>query len=230
MTKAMENLMRVRSIGSNFHVLRDEKGLFLIDGGFVGGLCSLRRSLVERGWEQEKIVGIILTHGHLDHILNVGRLAEETGAWIAAPRLDIQQYQGLQEYGGWARVTGMLEAIGRPLLGFKRFVPDRLLDDDDTLDVWHGLRAVTFPGHTAGHMGFYCEGLKLLFSGDLFASYEHFSHPPPRIFNSDPQRVWPAIEKALSLDLRGVLPCHGDDSSPEIHLERMRRMFEKRPS
>lgn len=228
MSVAIENLVRVRSIGPGFHVLRDEKGLVLIDAGFVGGIRSLRRSLCERGWANEKIVGIILTHGHLDHILNVGRLVAETGAWICAPRPDLAQYQGRQDYEGWARVTGMLESIGRPLLGFKGFVPDRLLDDGDVLDVWHGLRAVSFSGHTAGHMGYYCDARRLLFSADLFASYEHFSHPPPRIFNSDPGGVLPSIEKALGLDLRGVLPNHGDDASPEIHLERMRRMFDRR--
>lgn len=220
----IETSLRIRTIGANFHVLRDGKGLHLIDAGFFGGVKCLWRALREKGWEREKIAGIILTHGHLDHILNVARLAKETGAWIAAPRLDAAQYRGRQRYRGWARVTGILEAIGRPVLGFGEFTPDRLLDDEDTLDVWDGLRAVHLPGHTAGHTGFYCEARKLLFSADLFASYRHFTHPPPRIFNSDTSSMQASLEKALSLDLHGVLPNHGDAAAPEIHLERLRRM------
>lgn len=224
----MENYLRIKTIGANFYVLRDSKGLYLIDSGFVGGVKCLWRALREKGWGHEKIAGIILTHGHLDHILNVGQLAKETGAWIAAPRLDAAQYQGQQKYQGWARVTGILEATGRPVLGFRKFTPDRLLDDGDMLDVWDGLRAVHLPGHTAGHTGFYCEERKLLFSADLFASYAHFTHPPPRIFNSEPEQMGASVEKALSLDLRGVLPNHGDAAAPEVHLERLRRMFDRK--
>ncbi len=42
----------------NFYVLRDSEGLYLIDGGFIGGRNSLRRALKERGWDGERIVGM----------------------------------------------------------------------------------------------------------------------------------------------------------------------------
>ena len=89
-----------------FYVLRDSKGLYLIDCGFIGGRQLLQRALKKRGWDSCPIIGIIVTHGHLDHILNVGRLAQETGAWIAAPRLDESHYSGCPKYNGLARITG----------------------------------------------------------------------------------------------------------------------------
>ena len=109
-----EDLLQVRSLGVNFYVLRDAVGLYLIDGGFIGGRRKLGRALQEKGWDQDPIVGIILTHGHLDHILNVGRLADATGAWVAAPRLDVPHYHGHPVYRGAARFTGCIEAIGAP--------------------------------------------------------------------------------------------------------------------
>jgi glyoxylase-like metal-dependent hydrolase (beta-lactamase superfamily II) len=216
-----EDLLQVRSPGVNFYVLRDSKGLHLIDGGFIGGRYLLRRALEKRGWDSERIVGIIVTHGHLDHILNIGRIAEETGAWIAAPRLDASHYQGCPSYRGFSRITGFLEAIGRPLLGFRKFTPTRLLDHGDSLDVWNGLTVINLPGHTTGHCGFYSEHHKLLFCADLFASYGGISHLPPRIFNSDGPEIPNSVAKALELDLVGVLPNHADSSSPVIHLERL---------
>ncbi len=219
-----DDLLCVRTPGVNFHILRDGKGLYLIDAGFIAGGWWLRRALRKRGWENERIAGIIVTHGHLDHILNVKAIAASHGAWIAAPRLDAAHYTGDARYHGWARVTGMLEGIGRPLLGFKPFVPDRLLDDGEMLDVWHGLRAIHLPGHTAGHMGFYCEKLRLLFSADLFASYGIHPHPPPRIFNSDGRMILRSMKKALSLGAGGLLPNHGDRAAPEIHLKRLRKL------
>lgn len=83
-----DDLLQVRSFGANFYVLREPKGLTLTDGGFVGGRRFLRRAMERRGWAGERIAGIVVTNGHLDHILNVGRIAAESGAWIAAPRMD----------------------------------------------------------------------------------------------------------------------------------------------
>lgn len=222
-----EDLLQVRTPGVNFYVLRDANGLYLIDGGFIGGRDLLRRALMNRGWDTEHIAGIIVTHGHLDHILNIGRLAEETGAWIAAPRQDASHYEGCPEYHGAARITGYLEGIGRPLLGFRKFTPTRLLDDGDYLDVWHGLRVIHLPGHTAGHSGYYCERRKLLFCSDLFASYEHLSHLPPPFFNSAGSDIPKSVSTALELDLVGVLPNHCDRALPEVHLERLNALNQR---
>lgn len=216
-----EDLLQVRSFGVNFYVLRDSHGLYLIDCGFAGGRFLLRRALRTKGWDTERIIGIVVTHGHLDHILNVGRLAEETGAWVAAPRLDALHYQGCPLYQRAAKVTGWLEAMGRPLLGFRKFTPTRFLDHGDSLDIWHGLTVIHLPGHTDGHSGFYCERRKLLFCGDLFASYNRFSHLPPGIFNHDSAEIPKSVSRVLELDLDGVLPNHGDRSPAELHLERL---------
>lgn len=88
------DILQVKAPALNFYVLRDASGLYLIDGGFIGGRLLLRAALRRRGWEKEPIRGIIVTHGHLDHILNVAPVAEESGAWIAAPKLDETHFAG----------------------------------------------------------------------------------------------------------------------------------------
>lgn len=220
-------MMRVRTPLVSFHVLRDESGLVLIDAGFVGGVSSLYSGLRRRGWERVPIRGILITHGHLDHTLNVARLAQEHGAWVAAPRADADRYLGRDSSRGWGRVGGLLEAVGRPVLGFRPFVPDRWIDDGEEIAVAGGLRAVHLPGHTEGHTGYHWEKRGLLFCGDLFASFGRWSHLPPAILNSDSRAMVASVGKALSLDLAGVLPNHAEGAAPAEHLRRLRMLADR---
>jgi glyoxylase-like metal-dependent hydrolase (beta-lactamase superfamily II) len=217
-----DDILQVRAPALCFYVLRGSDGLYLIDGGFIGGRHLLARALRKRGWDREPIKGILVTHGHLDHILNVAPIAKASGAWIAAPRLDALHIQGRYAYRGLARICGALEGIGRPILGYTAFPVDRWLDDLSEVPVWHGLTAIHLPGHTDGHIGFYCARLRLLFCADLFASYGAIPHLPPDIFNSCPQHIPASVSRALSLDLAGVLPNHCDKASPATHLTRLR--------
>lgn len=223
----MEDVLAVRSVAVTFYVLRSGDGLYLIDAGFVGGLRLLRRELVRKGWDGMPIRGIVLTHGHIDHVMNVARLARETGAWVAAPRGDTDHYEARYEYRGPARVCGAMEAICRGVFGYEKFRVNRWLDDGDELEVWNGLRVVSLRGHTEGHSGYYCAERRLLFCGDLFASPRRGGVLPPGIFNSKPGLIPGSVAKALSLDLKGVNPNHGSMATPGEHLRRLRGLHER---
>ena len=222
-----DDLLLVGTTLLRFFVLKDADGLYLIDSGFVDGPRLLRSALKRRGWDKLPVRGILLTHGHLDHILNTVPFAEKYGAWVAAPRLDAAGCLGTARYTGRARVTNVLEAVGRKLFRFRPITPDKWIDHDTTFDIWGGLRAVHLPGHTPGHMGFLAERHGLLFSGDLFNSSMGLGIYPFDIFNADPKAIPASIAAAAGMDLAGVIPNHGDDVPPAEHLRRLRALCER---
>lgn len=223
-----DDLLQVRTFGACFYVLRESSGLYLIDTGFIGGPSALAHALRQRGWAQEPIRGIILTHGHLDHVFNVASIARASGAWVAAPRLDQLHCEGRFPYRGLARICGALEAIGRMVLRFEPLIVTRWFDDQTEFPIWHGLRAIHLPGHTDGHMGLYSESRKLLFCADLIASFARISHFPPNFLNTHPEQIPASVAKALALDPGGILPNHCDAAMPAEHLRRLRLLQKKK--
>jgi glyoxylase-like metal-dependent hydrolase (beta-lactamase superfamily II) len=218
------DLLIVRTFIVQFFVLRDGEGLYLIDTGFIGGQRALHAALVARGWETLPIRGILLTHGHLDHVRNAPALAAQHAAWIAGPERDLEHYENRARYTGLGRVAGVAEWAGRRLLLQPSFKLDRLLKDGDELSIWGGLRVVALPGHTHGHCGYYSAKHRLLFSGDLFASFGFGPQIAPAYLNQDNTEARRSIHRALELTLDGVLPCHADGASPERQLEYLRKL------
>lgn len=216
------DLLIVRTWIVRFFVLRDGNELYLIDTGFIGGRRALRRALIARGWDKFCIRGILLTHGHLDHVRNAPAFAQEHGAWVGGPERDLEHYENRARYTGLGRVAGIAEWIGRRLLRQSSFSPDRLLNDGDELPIWGGLRVIALPGHTHGHCGYYSAKHRLLFSGDLFATFGLRPQIAPAYLNQDNAEARRSIHRALELPLDGVLPCHADKMPPERQLEYLR--------
>jgi glyoxylase-like metal-dependent hydrolase (beta-lactamase superfamily II) len=100
--------------------------------------------------------GILVTHGHFDHLLGVADLAEGTGAPVHMPEGERMLLESPDE-----RFTA-----GHAL---RAYAPDVLLEGGETIDV----AGITFevlvvPGHSPAHIAYHAYGC--LFSGDvLFA-------------------------------------------------------------
>jgi hydroxyacylglutathione hydrolase len=118
-----------------------------------GDATELRLMLARLG---TSCAGILVTHGHWDHLLGVADLAEGTGAHVY-----------MAEDERW-----LLESpppVTPPGVTLRPYTPDVLLHGGETIAVAGiDFQVLSVPGHSPAHLAYYADGC--LFSGDvLFA-------------------------------------------------------------
>jgi glyoxylase-like metal-dependent hydrolase (beta-lactamase superfamily II) len=141
-------------IGTNCYVVRSgasAEGAVVVDPS--GDATELRLTLARLGARCE---GILVTHGHWDHLVGVADLATGTGAPVYMPegeRMLLEQ-------------PGVFAPVGS---GYGAYTPDVLLHGGEVVEVAGiSFDVLSVPGHSPAHVAYHSEGC--LFSGDvLFA-------------------------------------------------------------
>ena len=100
-----------------------------------------------------RCAGILITHGHFDHLGGVADLAEGTGAEVWMPEGERERLERFPEFAP-------VGVQGRP------HAPEHLVSGGETVEVAGiSFECLAVPGHSPAHVAFYADGE--LFSGDL---------------------------------------------------------------
>jgi glyoxylase-like metal-dependent hydrolase (beta-lactamase superfamily II) len=145
-----------------------------------------------------RVTGIVVTHGHIDHVGAAARLHAQTGAPVYMSALDRPQMDLLEMQAKWIGVpTPEQPAIDVPL------------EDGDTIRLASGvLQVLHTPGHTQGSISLLLADENKLVAGDtLFRDSIGRTDLP----GGDGRRILASIkEKLLPLDdALIVIPGHG---------------------
>ncbi|WP_029404977.1 MBL fold metallo-hydrolase [Vibrio splendidus] len=173
------------------------EGIVVDPGGDVEQLAAIIEEL------GVKVVNLVLTHGHLDHVGGTVPLAEILNVNIVGPhKADNFWLQGLENQS---------QMFGFPLC--KAFEPNTWLEEGDKVTFGNQvIDVIHTPGHTPGHVVLFSEQARMAFVGDvLFNGAIGRTDFPQGDFNtliaSIKTKLWP-----LGSDVRFV-PGHGPEST-----------------
>jgi hydroxyacylglutathione hydrolase len=194
--------LEVTPVAQNCRVLVDDaqKRAIVVD---PGGEVDVIKELLSR--DALTLDQIWLTHSHFDHCGGVAELKEATGAVLVAhPGESLFRQHVLTAVERWQL----------PLDGFRNCPePDRALLGGERLE-WSGytFHVLPTPGHSPGHLAFYCPQEGFVLSGDaLFQGSIGRTDLPG---GNHQELIESIIGQLLSLsDSTQVLSGHGPDTT-----------------
>lgn len=128
--------------------------------------------LGKRGWT---LGHIFITHHHGDHVNGIAALKAAHGSHVVGPLSEADKIKGL----------------------------DELVSEGDRVTAGpFSASVIATPGHTLGHIVYWFEGLKLLFSGDTM-----FAMGCGRLFEGSPAQMWDSLGKLAALPDDTVVYC-----------------------
>lgn len=198
----------------NAYVAIGQDGLWLIDGGLGNEHCQsiLRAGIEKLGYRFEDIRGLIVTHGHNDHV-GAAEAILSCGGQLLAHRVEATHGRALFFDEQWLQRNGM-PPDGAERDRWHEFTwpePTRLLEDGERLR-WGNLdlQAIWCPGHTPGLVCLYEPNRKLLFTTDHVMRRAPAPIGVRNTGNENPLLDYlGSVDKLKAFDVETVLPGHG---------------------
>lgn len=147
-------IVPVTAFQQNCSIIWDQdKNAAVIDAG--GDAETLIQFIEQQGLNLQKL---LITHGHLDHIMAVDTLKKHFAVEVLGSHQDDQVL--------FEQLPDICAQYGFPPV--PAFLPDSWLAEGDTIQVGAlNFHVRHLPGHSPGHIGFFDFDNKVVFSGDV---------------------------------------------------------------
>ena len=223
-----------------FYVRIEGGGWILIDAGMAGSATAISRG-AEALFGPDPPRGILLTHGHFDH---VGALTRLLAVW------DVPVYAHPFEF---PHLTGRLAyprpdpTVGGGLIAWSSFLFPRgpydvgpallALPPDGRVPIAPAWIALHTPGHTAGHVSFLRPDDGVLIAGDAVTTTQQESaiavatqrlalNGPPAYFTTDWDAARWSVQRLAGHRIEHLLSGHGQPMAGEAMRRDLRDLAE----
>ena len=190
--------------GMELWLLDCPEGTVLVDTGMGdAALEKIEAELASMGKRWRDVRLVLITHRHGDHIRNLARVAELTGAPVKA---QAEEAPAIREQTG-VEVEGLDHGARLPHCG--------------------GIEVVHVPGHSAGNCCYYLPRRGVMIAGDtVFGDEEGNLIPPPERYCLDVRQATEEIKRLLDYEFDAILYTHGRDVTRNAR-DRVRELVER---
>jgi glyoxylase-like metal-dependent hydrolase (beta-lactamase superfamily II) len=219
-----EGVWGMKDIFVNVYFVSGDDGWVLIDAGLKTSYTKIKSVAAQLFGEGVAPAGIVLTHGHFDHIGSLRMLASDWDVPIYAHHLETPYLTGKSAYPPADSSVG-----GGLMSALADFYPNEPIDLSGTIKslpfsqeipVLPSWRYIHTPGHTPGHISLWREEDKVLIVGDAFVTTKQESafstltqlkmlSGPPKYFTCDWQQAKRSVEELAALKPEIVAAGHG---------------------
>jgi hydroxyacylglutathione hydrolase len=206
----------------NVYLLVNGSQLALIDTGMPGNGQRIVDQLRAAGFEPSQLAYVLVTHAHVDHIGSLAELVQLTGAKVAAHKDDAPYIQEKKPLPSHSWLRRILNSLTPMLTGLKPVHIDRILEDQDQLDILGGLTVNHTPGHSPGSVSYYQLKRQILFCGDAILNRNPVTGKkgltlPLKSVTFDQDLARHSVEKLSHLPIEALLPGHGEPLLEEVN-------------
>lgn len=217
---------RVTSASTNLYLLEQDDAVTIVDAGLPRMWDETTRALRHIGRTWDAVAGIVLTHGHFDHvgILSRARAEHATPMWVHPGDKRIVQHPYRYRPGKprllypflHPRSIPHLSAMVRAGALHVRGVDAAMsLTDGQTVDLPGRLTVVATPGHTNGHCALVSRQHDIVFTGDALVTLDPYTgRTGPRIVaqggTHDPDLARSSLDAIAATGVQIVAPGHGE--------------------
>jgi glyoxylase-like metal-dependent hydrolase (beta-lactamase superfamily II) len=181
------NLSEPGRLALEVWLLNCDEGTVLIDTGMAPtAIDKIEAELKGIGKTWKDVKTVLITHKHGDHVRNLAKVKELTGAEVMSHEND---------------APGIEKATGVQVKGLK---------DKAKLPYCGGIEVIHVPGHSEGNCSYYLPKKKVMIAGDtIFGDDAGNLTAPPERYCLDAKQAEREIKRLLNYDFDVLLITHG---------------------
>jgi glyoxylase-like metal-dependent hydrolase (beta-lactamase superfamily II) len=210
---------------TNCYVVEGEDGVTLVDAAYPATWTAVRQCLADVGRSASEVRGLVITHGHFDHVGFAGQLQRSYGVAVWAGAADAYLLRHPYRYRparprmtyplthprSWPVLGSMVRAGALRVPGLEA---DHLVRGRTVLDLPGRPELVPAPGHTDGEYVVHLPDHGAVLTGDALVTLDPYTgRRGPRVVaraaTNDPQAALDSLGAIAALDVPAVLTGHG---------------------